>query len=158
MSHDTDDPRYPVRKPDAQWRSELDPMQYSVARQGATERAFTGKYWDHWADGSYRCIGCGQVLFHSGEKFDAGCGWPSWWREAEPGRIERLVDHSLGMTRIEVRCANCGSHLGHVFDDGPGPAGQRYCINSCALSFEPAEAERAGAGGARGDAAPGDEG
>ena len=105
MSHDTDDARYPVQKTDREWRESLDPTQYRVARHGDTERAFTGKYWNHWADGSYRCVGCGQVLFDSGTKFDAGCGWPSWWKEIEPGRIERIEDHSHGMTRIEVRCA-----------------------------------------------------
>ncbi len=135
--HGHDDPRYPVRKTDAEWRAGLDPMQYQVARQAATERAFSGRFWDHWADGAYRCIGCGQVLFESEAKFDAGCGWPSWWREIEPGRIERLVDRSHGMTRVEVRCARCGSHLGHVFDDGPEPTGERYCINSAAIDFQP---------------------
>jgi len=135
--HEHDDPRYPVRKSDAEWREQLDPMQYKVARQAATERPFTGKYWDHWADGSYRCVGCGQVLFDSGTKFDAGCGWPSWWKEIEPGRIERIVDTSLGMTRVEVRCAACGTHLGHVFEDGPEPTGERYCINSAAIDFVP---------------------
>ncbi|HVO05767.1 MAG TPA: peptide-methionine (R)-S-oxide reductase MsrB [Burkholderiaceae bacterium] len=135
MSHDTDDPRYPVHKTDAQWRSELDPMQYRVARKGDTERAFSGKYWDHWADGTYRCVGCGQTLFESDAKFDAGCGWPSW-KEAVPGRIERLTDYSHFMKRIEVRCANCGSHLGHVFDDGPEPSGERYCINSASIDFK----------------------
>ena len=136
MSHDIDDPRYPLRKTDAEWRGTLDPMQYRVARQGDTERAFTGKYWDHWADGSYRCVGCGQVLFDSGAKFDAGCGWPSWHTQVEPGRIERVEDHSHGTTRVEVRCANCGSHLGHVFEDGPEPSGERYCINSASIHFK----------------------
>jgi peptide-methionine (R)-S-oxide reductase len=136
-THAHDDPRYPVRKSEAQWRAQLDPMQYRVARQAATEHPFSGKYWDHWADGSYRCVGCGQVLFDAGAKFDAGCGWPSWWKEIEPGRIERVVDDSLGMTRTEVRCAQCGSHLGHVFDDGPQPSGERYCINSAAIDFKP---------------------
>ena len=135
--HPHDDARYPVRKTDAEWREQLDPMQYQVARHAATERAFTGKYWDHWENGAYRCIGCGQVLFESEHKFDAGCGWPSWWKEIEPGRIERVVDNSHGMTRVEVRCANCGTHLGHVFDDGPEPSGERYCINSAAIDFDP---------------------
>ena len=128
---------YPVQKTDAEWREQLDPMQYQVARQAATERAFTGKYWDHFTDGRYNCVGCGTPLFESGPKFDAGCGWPSWWKEIEPGRIERVVDSSHGMTRVEVRCANCGTHLGHVFEDGPEPSGERYCINSAAIDFDP---------------------
>ncbi len=137
MSHDIDDPRYPVRKTDAQWREQLDPTQYQVARHGATERAFSGPYWNHWSDGSYRCVGCDAVLFHSGAKFDAGCGWPSWYEAIDPARIERVVDTSHGMTRVEVRCASCGSHLGHVFDDGPAPTGERYCINSASIQFAP---------------------
>ena len=135
--HPQDDPRYPVRKSDAEWRSQLDPMQYQVARQAATERPFTGQFWDHWSEGAYRCVGCGQALFESETKFDAGCGWPSWWQEIEPGRVERLVDDSLGMRRVEVRCVQCGTHLGHVFDDGPDPSGERFCINSAAIDFSP---------------------
>ena len=135
-----DDARYPVRKTDAEWRAQLDPTQYQVARQAATERPFTGQFWDHWADGAYRCVGCGQVLFESAAKFDAGCGWPSWWQEIEPGRIERLVDDSLGMRRVEVRCGQCGTHLGHVFEDGPAPTGERFCINSAAIDFVPKDA------------------
>lgn len=137
--HDHDDARYEVRKTDAEWRAQLDPMQYQVARKAATERAFTGKYWDHWQDGVYHCVGCGTALFRSGEKFDAGCGWPSWWQEIEPGRVERLIDSSHGMTRVEVRCARCGTHLGHVFEDGPAPTGERYCINSAAIDFTPGD-------------------
>ena len=135
--HAHDDPRYPVRKTESEWRAQLDPMQFQVARQAATERAFSGKYWDHWADGAYRCVGCGQVLFESEKKFDAGCGWPSWTEEIEPGRVERITDISHGMRRVEVRCANCGTHLGHVFPDGPEPTGERYCINSAAIDFVP---------------------
>jgi peptide-methionine (R)-S-oxide reductase len=135
MSHDHDDPRYPVRLTDEQWRAKLDPVQYQVARHAATERAFSGRYWNHWQDGVYRCVGCGEALFGSPEKFDAGCGWPSWWREIEPGRVERVADASHGMLRVEVRCARCGSHLGHVFEDGPAPTGERYCINSAAIDF-----------------------
>jgi peptide-methionine (R)-S-oxide reductase len=128
---------YEVQKSDAEWREQLDPMQYQVARQAATERPFSGKYWDHWADGRYRCIGCGAELFESGTKFDAGCGWPSFWEQAKPDAIERVRDTSHGMIRTEVRCAKCGSHLGHVFEDGPAPTGERYCINSASIEFEP---------------------
>ncbi len=135
--HGHDDARYPVRKSDAEWRAQLDPMQYKVARQAATERPFTGQFWDHWEGGAYRCVGCGATLFESEAKFDAGCGWPSWWKEIEPGRIERLVDDTLGMRRVEVRCAACGTHLGHVFEDGPEPTGERFCINSAAIDFVP---------------------
>lgn len=135
--HDHDDTRYPVQKTEAEWRDQLDPVQFAVARQAATERAFTGVYWNHWEPGVYRCVGCGQALFSSDTKFDAGCGWPSYGQAIEEGRVERLVDTSHGMTRVEVRCANCGSHLGHVFDDGPAPTGERFCINSAAIHFAP---------------------
>jgi peptide-methionine (R)-S-oxide reductase len=140
MSHDD----YPVKKSDAEWRAQLDATQYRVARQSATEAPFSGKYWDHWADGSYRCVGCGAVLFDSQTKFDAGCGWPSYSSAIVEGRVERVRDTSHGMIRTEVRCANCGSHLGHVFDDGPEPTGERFCINSAAIDFEP-RAERTAA-------------
>jgi peptide-methionine (R)-S-oxide reductase len=135
--HDHDDPRYPVRKSDAEWKSQLDPMQYQVARHAATERAFTGAYWDHWASGEYRCVGCNAVLFASQTKFDAGCGWPSYWEPVNADVIERVEDRSHGMVRVEVRCRQCGSHLGHVFPDGPHPTGERYCINSAAIDFKP---------------------
>jgi len=137
MSHDHDDPRYPVRKTDEEWRRRLDPVQYRVARQAATERPFSGKYWDHFQPGRYRCAGCGAPLFESGTKFDAGCGWPSYWRAIDGEAVERVRDASHGMLRVEVRCSRCGSHLGHVFDDGPAPTGERYCINSAAIDFEP---------------------
>lgn len=135
--HPIDDPRYPVHKSDDEWRAQLDATQYRIARQAATERAFSGKYWDHFADGTYRCVGCGQTLFDAGAKFDAGCGWPSWWEAVDESRIERVLDTMHGMVRIEVRCRNCGSHLGHVFDDGPEPTGERFCINSASIDFEP---------------------
>jgi peptide-methionine (R)-S-oxide reductase len=135
--HPIDDPRYPVHKSDDEWRTQLDPTQYRIARHAATERPFSGKYWDHFADGSYRCVGCGQTLFDANAKFDAGCGWPSWWEAVDESRVERVLDTSHGMVRIEVRCRNCGSHLGHVFDDGPHPTGERFCINSASIDFEP---------------------
>ena len=137
--HDHDDPRYPVRKSDEEWRAQLDPMQYQVARHAATERAFTGRWWDHFAEGRYHCVGCGTPLFESTTKFDAGCGWSSYWAPVNSEVIERVVDHSHGMVRVEVRCNRCGSHLGHVFEDGPAPTGERYCINSAAIDFEPGQ-------------------
>ena len=126
-----------VSKTDAEWRTQLDPMQYQVARQAATERAFSGKYWDHFSDGRYNCVGCGTPLFESATKFDAGCGWPSYWQPIDAEVVERVVDKSLGMVRVEVRCNRCGSHLGHVFPDGPQPTGERFCINSAAIDFQP---------------------
>jgi len=133
-----------VEKSDEQWRAELDPERYAVLRQAATERPWSGEYVSHHADGSYRCAGCGNVLFHSGSKFDSGCGWPSF---TEPSLAEAVVtveDRSHGMVRTEVRCRRCGGHLGHVFDDGPRPTGLRYCINSLALDFEPFELDTGG--------------
>ena len=135
MSTPDDKPRK-VCKTDAQWRSQLDPVQYEVTRHAATERAFTGKYWDHFQPGHYNCIGCGTALFESATKFDAGCGWPSYWEPVNSEVVERIVDRSHGLVRVEVRCNNCGSHLGHVFPDGPKPTGERFCINSAAIDFE----------------------
>jgi peptide-methionine (R)-S-oxide reductase len=132
-----DDRHYPVRKTEAQWQADLDPMQYRVARQAATERAFSGKYWDHFAPGQYLCVGCSTVLFEARTKFDAGCGWPSYWAAVDGEVVERVPDASHGMRRVEVRCRRCGSHLGHVFDDGPAPSGERFCINSASLAFAP---------------------
>ena len=134
--HAHDDPRYEVQLSDAEWRARLDPMQYQVARHADTERAFSGRYWDHWESGRYACIGCGTPLFESTTKFDAGCGWPSWFEPIDGSVVERLRDDGHGMVRVEVRCQRCGSHLGHVFDDGPQPTGERFCINSAAIGFK----------------------
>ena len=135
----TDDPSYPVHRPAPEWREQLDPMQYAVTREAATERAFTGRYWDHWEQGHYDCVCCGTRLFDSVTKFDAGCGWPSYSESVNAEVIERLEDRAHGMVRVEVRCKQCGAHLGHVFPDGPAPTGERYCINSASLNFRPEE-------------------
>ncbi len=128
---------YPFSKSDAEWREQLDDLQYQVTRHAATERAFTGQYWDHWARGHYDCVCCGTRLFEAETKFDAGCGWPSYWAPVNADVIERIEDRSHGMVRVEVRCQHCGAHLGHVFPDGPRPTGERFCINSAAIDFAP---------------------
>lgn len=128
----------PPQKTDAEWREQLTPEQYAVCRCSATERAFTGKYWNHKAAGIYRCVACAAALFPSETKYDSGSGWPSYWAPVSGEAIEEADDSSHGMRRVEARCARCGSHLGHVFEDGPKPTGLRYCINSAALDFEPA--------------------
>ena len=127
---------YQVEKTDAEWKEQLDPERYEVLRHAATERAWSGELLDEHRAGLYTCAACGQELFKSGTKFDSGCGWPSFYESVNPEAVELLEDTSLGVVRTEVRCANCGSHLGHVFDDGFGtPTGQRYCMNSLALGF-----------------------
>jgi len=126
-----------IEKTDAEWRAELAPDRYAVLREGATERAFTGALYHNHDAGSYACAACGNTLFSSATKYESGSGWPSFWAPEDRANVELVEDRSHGIVRIEARCAHCGSHLGHVFDDGPKPTGQRFCINSLALEFAP---------------------
>jgi peptide-methionine (R)-S-oxide reductase len=128
-----------VTKPDTEWQRILTPEQFRVLRQDGTEMAFTGKYWNNHKAGTYRCAGCGLTLFDSATKFDSGTGWPSFWQPVDPSHVEIVTDTSHGMLREEVQCARCGGHLGHRFDDGPRPTGQRYCMNSVSLDFTAAK-------------------
>ncbi len=135
----TELPPADIPQTDDEWRGRLTPFQYQVLRQAGTERAWTGKYVDEHADGTYHCAGCDAMLFDASAKFESGSGWPSFFQTAAPDAVELIEDRSHGMVRTEVRCRRCGSHLGHLFDDGPAPTGHRYCMNSVALDLHRAD-------------------
>ncbi len=125
-----------VNKTEEEWRNDLTAEQFHILREKGTEFAYTGKYWNHHEDGSYRCAGCGQLLFKSDTKFDSHCGWPSFFDAVDNSAVAFHTDTTHGMKRTEVTCSNCGGHLGHIFEDGPAPTGQRYCINSASIEFD----------------------
>lgn len=128
-----------IFKTETEWKQQLSSEEYRILRQKGTERAFTGKYDKHFEEGTYSCAGCNIELFDSEHKYNSGCGWPAFWGELESANIKRIADTSFGMRRVELVCSNCGGHLGHVFNDGPPPSGERYCINSVSMNFRPKE-------------------